>query len=142
MAYLLVFLLGILLGVVLGYSFLKKTFLSRFERWKKEFQEVFRREILERSRSILKGKIGEQMAPLLPMFKYEPADARFIGSPVDYIVFEGYAEGNPRSIVMVEVKTGKGKTLSSIERRIKELVEDGKVKWEVVYLEEIGAGEN
>ena len=38
----------------------------------------------------LKGKIGEQMAPLLEEFysKYDLADARFIGQPIDYIIFK------------------------------------------------------
>ena len=105
------------------------------ERWRTEVEEKVRREAVERSRVVLKGKIGEQMAPLLPDFRYEPADARFIGSPVDYIVFEGYSEGEPRRIVFVDVKTGKG-GLSPIERKIREVVEKKKVDWETVSLED------
>jgi len=74
------------------------------------------------------------MAPLLPEFRYEPADARFIGSPVDYIVFEGYSKGEPRRIVFVDVKTGKS-SLSPIERKVREIVEKRRVDWETVVLE-------
>ena len=105
------------------------------ERWRAEVEERIRREAVERSRAVLKGKIGEQMAPLLPEFRYEPADARFIGSPVDCIVFEGYSEGEPRRIVFVDVKTGRG-GLSQIERKIREVVEKKKVDWETVSLED------
>jgi predicted Holliday junction resolvase-like endonuclease len=41
------------------------------------------------SRSTLKGKIAEQMAPVLPGFLFNPTDARFIGTPVDYIILDG-----------------------------------------------------
>ena len=35
-----------------------------------------RKESVEKSRSSLKGQIAEQLAPLLPGFRYLPADAR------------------------------------------------------------------
>ena len=65
-----------------------------------------RKDSVERARSSLKGQIAEQMAPLLPGFPYRPADARFLGDPIDYVVFDGYtglrdegaaAEGSWRS---------------------------------------------
>jgi len=55
----------------------------------------------------LLGKITEHFIPYLPMFKYNPKDARFIGSPIDFIVFDGLSEGEIRKIVLVEVKAGK-----------------------------------
>src|SRR5882724_11599495 len=51
-----------------------------------------RKDSVERSRSTLKGQIAEQMAPLLPGFPFLPADARFLGDPVDYVVFKGRAD--------------------------------------------------
>jgi predicted Holliday junction resolvase-like endonuclease len=44
----------------------------------------------------LKGKIAEQIAPLMPGFlaKYNPADARFIGSPIDYLIFRNMSKGD------------------------------------------------
>ena len=35
--------------------------------------------------------MAEQMAPLLPGFAYLPADARFLGDPIDYVIFDGYS---------------------------------------------------
>jgi len=129
-----VLIFGLLIGIILCYVYLKERLAVQFERWKAEFKEKIRQEILERSRAALKGRIGEQLAPLLPMFKHEPADARFLGSPVDYVVFDGYKEGNPRSVVFIDVKTGKTATLSKMERKLKLVIDQGKVRWETIHM--------
>lgn len=92
-----------------------------------------RKETLSKSRAVLKGKIGEQMAPLLAAFPFEPADARFIGSPIDYIVFPGYSTRNPTEVVLIDIKTGKA-TLSPIERQIRQLVQSGRVRWMTITI--------
>jgi len=125
---------GLLIGILLCYVYLKERLAVKFERWKAEFEEKIRQEILERSRAVLKGRIGEQLAPLLPMFKHEPADARFLGSPVDYVVFDGYKEGNPRGVIFIDVKTGKTATLSEMERKLKLVIDQGKVRWETIHM--------
>lgn len=130
-------LLGSLLGVILSYLILLPLFRIRLEGWKREVEESLRREALERSRATLKGRIGEQMAPLLPQFKYEPADARFIGSPVDYVIFEGHSRGEPEGVVFLEVKAGRS-TLTPLERKLKEVVEGGRVRWETLELDHPG----
>ena len=67
---------------------------------------------MDTSGAVLKGKIAEQMAPLLPGFlaKYNPADARFIGSPIDHLIFRNMSQGDdseePIEIVLLDVKTG------------------------------------
>ncbi len=129
-----VLIFGLLIGIILCYVYLKERLAVQFERWKAEFKEKIRQEILERSRAALKGRIGEQLAPLLPMFKHEPADARFLGSPVDYVVFDGYKEGNPRSVIFIDVKTGKTATLSKMERKLKLVIDQGKVRWETIHI--------
>ncbi len=96
-----------------------------------------RRQSTEQSRAVLKGKMAEQMAPLLPGFAYWPADARFLGDPVDYVVFNGYstirdegAEGNVE-IVILDIKQGKS-MLTDGQRQIAKAVEAGRVRFEVV----------
>ena len=46
-----------------------------------------RKDATKRSRSVLAGKAGEQMAPLVPAFsdRFDPAEARFLGAPIDYV---------------------------------------------------------
>ncbi|MDQ2726887.1 MAG: hypothetical protein M3Y91_03255 [Actinomycetota bacterium] len=85
-----------------------------------------------RSRAVVRGQITEQVTPLLEGFAWDPADARFLGKPVDYVVFDGYAEVRAgerdrlRDIVFVDVKTGRA-GLSKVERRVKACVERGAV---------------
>jgi len=111
-----------------------------FEKWKTENEGTIRKDTLDRSRAILKGKIGEQFVPILPLFVYNPADTRFIGNPIDFIVFNGYTdvkdgiEDEVKEIVFVEVKTGKTKQLSTTENRIKKAVESKRVRWETIQI--------
>lgn len=110
--------------------------ISRLSKVEREFGlrlKEERKEAIGRSRSVLGGKFTEQMAPYLPEFKYDPTDARFIGSPIDLVVFPGLATGEPTEVVFIEVKTGKSSRLPSRERKVKELIEAGKVRWEPIY---------
>lgn len=95
-----------------------------------EALEAARRQSVERSRSTLKGKLAEQMAPLLPGFPYQPADARFLGDPVDYVVFRGRSAEDVAEIVLLEVKQGQS-ALSPVQRAIAQAVEEGKVRFEL-----------
>ncbi|HOT92488.1 MAG TPA: Holliday junction resolvase-like protein [Anaerolineae bacterium] len=97
-----------------------------------------RRQSSEQSRAVLKGKLAEQMAPLLPGFTYWPADARFLGDPVDYIVFNGYSKvkdgdeaGEDVEVVILDIKQGKS-MLTNGQRQIAKAVEAGRVRFEVV----------
>jgi len=123
--------IGIIIGVVIAYFIFKSMLEARIE-------EV-RKETLETQRAVLKGKISEQLAAILPEFKYNSADARFIGNPIDYIIFDGYTRAQSEKefgdieIIFMDVKKGKS-TLSAIQRKIKNAVEKGKVKWETLRL--------
>ena len=80
------------------------------------------------------------MAPLLPEFPFSPADARFIGNPIDFVVFDGYTKakdekGDAISVVLVEVKKGKGK-LTRVESLIKGAVEEGRISWKTIILKD------
>ncbi|MDQ6839024.1 MAG: hypothetical protein M3137_12010 [Actinomycetota bacterium] len=84
------------------------------------------------SHAVVRGQITEQVTPLLDGFAWDPADARFLGKPVDYVVFDGYSEVRTgererlREIIFVDVKTGRS-ALSKVERRVKACVEGGAV---------------
>ncbi|EHP83944.1 Holliday junction resolvase-like protein [Methanotorris formicicus Mc-S-70] len=104
-----------------------------FEDWKRKYEKKIRKDAIEKSKSVIIGKITEHFAPFLPEFKYNPKDARFIGSPVDFIVFDGLDEGDLKKIVFLEVKTGKS-PLSKREKLIKKIVESKKVEWDSIRL--------
>ncbi len=92
-----------------------------------------REDAVKRSAAVVAGRVYEQLVPYLPWFNYNPKEARFLGSPVDLIVFDGLEEGNLRSIVFIEVKKGSSK-LSERERRVKEAVERCAVRFELVQV--------
>lgn len=94
-----------------------------------------RSDAAKRSRAVRGGKASEQMAPLLGPFaeRFDPADARFLGAPVDYVVFDGLAEGALCEVVLVEVKTG-GSQLNRNEREVREAVDAGRVSYAVIRL--------
>ena len=48
-----------------------------------------------------------------------PSEARFLGAPVDYVIFDGLGSGLLREVVLVEVKTGKSK-LTPNEREVEQ----------------------
>ena len=92
---------------------------------------------LERTRKVTAGtrhgKTMEQLAPFLDEFEFNPRDARFIGDPIDFLVFHGLDDGDMRELVIVEVKSGRP-TLNQRQRQVKKAVEEGRVRWEVVHL--------
>ena len=104
---------------------------AEISRWSVEMQQA-RKAAVTQSRAVLGGKFTEQMVPFFPDFRYDPTEVRFIGSPIDMIVFPGLARGDPEEIVILEVKTGSG-TLTPPQRKIRQLVEDGMVRWEELY---------
>jgi predicted Holliday junction resolvase-like endonuclease len=87
-----------------------------------------RGDAVKRSRAVLTGQIGEQLAPFFPDFPCDPADARFLGKPVDFIAFPGASAGAITEVLFVEVKAGDAR-LSGPERALKEAVQSGRVRW-------------
>ena len=90
-------------------------------------------ETLKRSSATLKGQIGERFAPFVPGFGYEAAGACFLGSPIDYVVFDGNSDGEIREIAFVEVKTG-SLPLTNFQKQVKRAIEEQRVTWRVVEL--------
>ena len=137
--------IALIAGFLLGYVYVRAQvaaidarYRAELGAWKLEAGKEIRKDAANRSRSTLKGKIAEQMAPLLPEFNYNPADARFIGSPVDYVIFDGLT-GVPDSradeirVVLMDVKQGTG-SLSRTQRVIRDAVAAGRVSFETLRL--------
>jgi len=127
--------LGFLLAWLLVYSSLKSRFEIQFQERLRESNENVKKETLKRSSATLKGQIGERFAPFVPGFKYEPADARFLGSPVDYVVFDGMANGHIRRVAFVEVKVG-ALPLTPFQKQVSEAIRGGRSDWRIVKLSE------
>lgn len=121
------------------YYFTQLRFTRRFRQWQEaevlkweEGKEKALRQAILQSRAVLGGKFTEQMAPYLPEFNYDPTEARFIGSPVDFIVFPGLSRGDPQEIVIIEIKSGRVASLTPQQKKIRQLIEDGMVRWELI----------
>ena len=78
----------------------------------------------KKSSEVRLGHVAEQLAPFLSNFPHDPHRARFLGQPIDFIVF------NDDCIVFVEVKSGKS-SLSKTQRSIRDLINEGKVVFEI-----------
>ncbi|HEX4561679.1 MAG TPA: Holliday junction resolvase-like protein [Gemmatimonadales bacterium] len=98
--------------------------------WKARYTREIRRDAVRRSLAVVTGKVSEQLVPYWPQFPFVARDARFLGGPVDFVVFDGLSEGEGgiRRVVFVEVKTGEAR-LSPRERGIREAIERGAVEW-------------
>ena len=97
--------------------------------WESVKLEAIVKARLKQSRAVLGGLVSEQIAPLLPDFPFDPGDCRFIGKPVDFIVFNGMNKQDISEVIFLEVKTGASKNLNPQEKRLMEAIKSGRVRW-------------
>jgi predicted Holliday junction resolvase-like endonuclease len=83
------------------------------------------------------GRLGtavESIAPFHPAIGQalgNPRDVRFLGDPLDFVVFNGVTEhGRVESLLFAELKTGEDPDLNDAERRVRQLVRDKCVTFE------------
>jgi predicted Holliday junction resolvase-like endonuclease len=126
--------------IVFSSYIIRLIYERRFKEWRdveivkwQADMESARKSAISQSRAVLGGKFTEQMVPFFPDFKYDPTEVRFIGSPIDMVVFPGLAQGDPQEIVILEVKTGKNAQLTPAQKKIRQLIEDGMVRWDEVH---------
>lgn len=93
------------------------------------------------SRAVLKGKMAEQFAPILPEFQYLPSDAKFLGDPVDYVVFDGYTDfrdgdgtADDIEVILLDIKSG-GARLSKGQQAIAQAVHEGRIRFETLRID-------
>ncbi|MCG3162673.1 MAG: hypothetical protein JMDDDDMK_03968 [Acidobacteria bacterium] len=99
--------------------------------WKQVSEKIIRQDAIQRSQAVTVGKVTEHIVPHLPNFNFNPKDARFIGSPVDFVVFDGLNDEESdqvRNVVFIEVKTGVS-ALTKRERLVRDAIKAGRVKW-------------
>lgn len=92
------------------------------------------------SRAVLKGKMAEQMAPIMPEFQYLPSDAKFLGDPIDYVVFDGYSDfrdgdgaAEDIEVVLIDIKSGAAR-LTKGQQAIAQAIQAGRVRFETVRI--------
>ncbi|MDA1262373.1 MAG: endonuclease [Planctomycetota bacterium] len=130
------FLIGLAIGLILLVIFLLRAKL----RHQSEI-DLARKQSVKQSRHTIKGQMAEQMAPFLPGFDYAPADSKFLGDPIDYVIFNGMTEARDGGgafenleVVLIDVKYGKAQ-LTPAQRAIAAAVDAGRVRFEVVRID-------
>jgi predicted Holliday junction resolvase-like endonuclease len=123
--------IGFAVGLLLSWVYIQY--------WKSQYTTMIREDAVHRSQAITAGKVHEQLIPYLPVFPYNPKDVRFLGSPVDLVVFDGLAAGCVERIVFLEVKTG-GAGLTQRERSVRDAIQDGEVEWAELRIRQAESG--
>jgi len=85
----------------------------------------------KKSSEIRLGQISEQIAPFLSGFPYNPKRVRFLGSPIDCIVFED------DKIIILDIKTGNSQ-LNANQKKIRKLIQEGKVEFQTIQINDSG----
>lgn len=101
--------------------------------WQQKEEERIRRDAIRRSREVIHGKVTEHLIPFFQGFPWNPADARFLGSPIDFVVFDGLSEGDVREVILVEVKSGSRKVMSARERSVEQCIKRGNVSFRILH---------
>ena len=93
------------------------------------------------SRAVLKGRMAEQLAPILPEFHYLPSDAKFLGDPIDYVVFDGYTDfrdgdgtAEDIEVVLIDIKSG-GARLTKGQQAIAQAIAEGRIRFETIRID-------
>ena len=98
--------------------------------WIIDEEKGLRKDAVTRSMGVNLGKITEHLVPFSKHLEdFNPRDIRFIGSPVDLMIFDGATES--RSIIdiyFVEIKTGTGQ-LSKKQKTIRDAIEGQRIHW-------------
>lgn len=99
---------------------------SKAQKYRQQLEaERFR----QKSLSSTYGKISEQWFPLMDRFPYDAHGFRFLGNPIDGVQFE------EDRIIFCEFKANKS-SLTTEQKRIRELVKAGKVYWEEFHFKD------
>ena len=108
---------------------------QKFAAWKITQEKEIRKDAMTRSRNILRGQATEHLAPLM-FDDMNPKDFRFLGNPIDYIIYDGASDIQDKEsdtikrIIFLDIKTGNSK-LNKIQRRIRDCIEDGRIEFVV-----------
>lgn len=102
---------------------------SQLADWRSAQETLIRQDAIARSKAVIVGKVTEHVAPWLPLFPYNPKDARFIGSPVDMIVFDGADSDDVRRIIFLEIKSNTA-GLTKRQRQIRDAIQTHCVEWQ------------
>lgn len=144
-------LIGACLGIVLTTIVLSNTrngkikaeyeqYISELELEHQHAMSLAQKRSVNTSRAVLKGKMAEQFAPIMPEFQYLPSDAKFLGDPIDYVVFDGYTDfrdgdglAEDIEVILIDIKSG-GARLTKGQQAIAQAVSEGRIRFQTIRI--------
>ena len=123
---LVIFAIVFVIGIIIAFWVGKKIGEIKKQRDLEGQISDIRSDAINKSRAVLSGQFSEQLSPYLPNFKYNPCDCKFLGKPIDFIVFKGMNEKKITDIIFLEVKSGDSK-LNDNQKDLKEAIQNGRV---------------
>jgi predicted Holliday junction resolvase-like endonuclease len=133
-------LVALLLMLAAAFILVAKALLWRLDAAEQRVQAAEHRaaQAPKLSRAVTLGKIGEQVAALLPGFRYDVKDVQWVGGKVDAIVWSGLeaarcgtGPAEDIEVVLLEVKTGKYARAGEDQRLIRDAIKAGRVRFDV-----------
>ena len=121
------YILSAILGLVC--SFLIKLYYEQQDTIEKQLEDINKIISQKKSSEVRLGQISEHFAPFLKDFPYDTKNIRFLGSPIDLILFD--IDNN--RIIFIEVKTGKSSQTKK-QRQIRDIIKAGNVEYEVMRI--------
>lgn len=94
-----------------------------------------REETKNRVRGVMTGQGYEKLFPFMKDCKYVPNDMRFLGSPLDFVVFDGLTKEQEVNVVFLEIKTGKS-ALTAREKAIRDAIDNKRITFECLTIEQ------
>lgn len=133
---------GLVIGLVV-VAFLARELVSGqvradIERWQSRELYTIRRDALDQSRPEVQRRVGAVIAAWTHSFPFHQEDSRFIGHPIDYVVFEGYSAVRARqveqigSVTFVRARAGDGPDPES--DLVRECIAAGRVEWRTLEI--------
>jgi predicted Holliday junction resolvase-like endonuclease len=105
-----------------------------FQKWKADETLCIRQSSAAKSSAVHVGKVTEHLIPWFLDGAFDPRDIRFVGSPVDLIVFHGLSAGYVEAVHFIEVKSGKRPILAPREELVRGAVVAGRIAYSIVHL--------
>jgi len=85
----------------------------------------------------VKVRFGQVVQQVLPQFSaYRPDEMRWLGDPVDWVVFDGKQSGTIKEVVFMEGKSTDNTPLSPIQREVRRAVTEKRIAFRTISLSE------
>jgi predicted Holliday junction resolvase-like endonuclease len=130
-------LVGLIAGLVLAYALLRSSARTQargeFQAWRASELRTIRRNASTATRAEAKERVGDELASDVEEFAFAAANARFLGDPVAFVVFDGHTEVKDRSmdtlrtVAFVAIAASSAPPTESL--LVEEYVSDGRVEW-------------